>query len=137
MIYLNTDGGARGNPGPSATGVIVSDLQNNVLHTTGTYLGVKTNNEAEYEALIEGLNFILNNNLDLDVVCRLDSELVVKQLNGLYKVKNDRMALLHATVMNLKTKFKSLKFTHVLRSANKLADLTVNKILDEQEKKLS
>ncbi len=134
MIYLNTDGGARGNPGPSATGIVISSDNGKILYNFGTYLGIKTNNEAEYEALIEGLNFIVSKNLDKDVECRLDSELVVKQLNGLYKVKNDRMLTLFNQVMSLKSNLKFVKFSHVLRSSNKLADQTVNKTLDEQEK---
>lgn len=135
MIYLNTDGGARGNPGPAATGIIVTGEKENVIHTTGTYLGVKTNNEAEYEALVEGLTYLAANYSGQDVICRLDSELVVKQVNGLYKIKNDRMAALNNKVTELKSKFRSIKFIHVLRGSNKLADMTVNKILDEQEKK--
>jgi len=134
MIYLNTDGGARGNPGPSATGIVITSSNGEILHNFGTYLGTKTNNEAEYEALIEGLNFIVDKNIDKEVVCRLDSELVVKQLNGLYKVKNDRMLILFNKVMSLKDNLGFVKFSHVLRSSNKMADQTVNRILDEQEK---
>ena len=92
-MNLFTDGGARGNPGPGAIGVVFKDDGGKIVFELGKYLGKCTNNEAEYEALITGLETAIEKKYS-ELTCHLDSELVVKQLNGLYKVKNERLKVL-------------------------------------------
>lgn len=126
---LNTDGGARGNPGPAAIGVVIRDESGNILNEFGKRIGVGTNNEAEYKALVYGLNALKK--LDIDsCVCNLDSELVVKQLNGQYKVKEPRMRILYDEVKELAKGFVEINFVHVPRKDNSHADKLVNEALD-------
>ncbi len=86
-LSIYTDGGARGNPGPAAIGIVVKDGKGNVIKEVGKYIGKTTNNEAEYRALVSGLDSVLDKDVN-EVDCFLDSLLVVKQLNGDFKVKN-------------------------------------------------
>jgi len=125
---LFTDGGSRGNPGPAAIGgqILNGDEQ---IETFNEYIGSSTNNIAEYSALIKGLTLAAEKNIT-DIECFLDSELVVKQVLGIYKVKDEKMKILHKQVSDLKSKFKTLKFTHVLRAKNSVADKLVNTALD-------
>lgn len=130
---INTDGGARGNPGPAGIGVVIADEKGNVLHRVSEYIGETTNNQAEYRALIKALEEskklgFLNDDLE----CRLDSELVVKQLNGQYKVKNEGIKPVFLQVHNLKSSFHSVTFKHVRREQNKEADKLVNEALDKE-----
>lgn len=127
--YLYTDGGSRGNPGDSAIAAFIFDCDNNLFDFSGKYIGIGTNNSAEYFALIEGLSLAKKNKIE-DLICYLDSELVVKQLNGLYKVKNDDMLKLYKKVLELKKEFKKIEFIHIERAKNKFADKLVNQILD-------
>lgn len=128
-MILFTDGGARGNPGPSAIGVVLKDLENATVTELGRYIGSATNNEAEYTALIEGLKLAISKNV-LELECRLDSELVVKQMNGLYKVKNERLEKMYKEAKGLCQKFSNVTFVHIPRTKNKEADALVNKVLD-------
>jgi len=128
-MILNTDGGARGNPGPGAAGAVLKDDAGNVIKEVGKYLGVSTNNEAEYQALILGLTLATELKVR-ELVCKLDSELVVNQLNGFYKVKNEKLGVLFKTVKNLQKNFSSIKFVHIPRTQNKEADALVNATLD-------
>lgn len=132
-MILNTDGGARGNPGPSAAGIVLRDDKGNILIEQGKYLGTGTNNEAEYQAIIFGLETAYKTNPNDSLTCILDSELVVNQLKGLYKVKNQRLAVLFKKTKDLEAKFKKVEYGHVLRTANKEADAIVNNVLDSQE----
>ena len=132
-MVLNTDGGARGNPGPSAAGIVLRNDEGNVLLKQGRYLGIGTNNEAEYQAIIFGLKMAHETNPNDSLTCILDSELVVNQLNGIYKVKNARLAVLYKKVRELETKFKKVEYKHVLRYQNKEADAIVNNVLDSRE----
>ncbi|KKS31307.1 hypothetical protein A2380_03005 [candidate division WWE3 bacterium RIFOXYB1_FULL_43_24] len=126
---MNTDGGARGNPGPSAIGVVIRNEKKEKIFELGTYIGKATNNQAEYAALIEGLKAALERKIShLD--CRLDSELIVKQLKGEYRVKNIDLKTLWLTARELASRFKEIEFSHVLRENNQDADLLVNKALD-------
>jgi ribonuclease HI len=130
VVY--TDGGARGNPGPSAVGYVIYDqTEQKILAQAGEYIGTGTNNFAEYTALIKALNFVIEMGID-ELVCRLDSELVVKQLKGLYKVREESLKPLAAEVMRLTNRFNAIEFEHILRAKNKLADSLVNKALDER-----
>lgn len=130
MHKLYTDGGARGNPGPAATGFLVYDQDDQLVASGSEYLGIATNNLAEYKALISGLKLALDHNVT-DLSCFLDSELVVKQLKGEYRVKHPDLKPLFAEVMELRGKFERLSFTHVPRSQNKEADRLVNEELDK------
>lgn len=128
-MVLNTDGGARGNPGPGAAGIVLQDESGKVIKEIGKFLGKCTNNEAEYQALI--LGFITAKKAGADFLeCHLDSQLVVKQLNGLYKVKNPKMQKLFAQVKKLEKDFDFVVYKKVPREKNKKADKLVNEVLD-------
>ncbi len=128
---LFTDGGSRGNPGNAAIGFVVYKNDKEIF-TFKKFLGICTNNIAEYTALVYALTY-LNKQGIKEVTCFLDSELVVKQLNGLYKVKDEKMKMYNERVQLLKKEFTNITFNHVLREKNKLADKLVNEALDEQE----
>lgn len=129
MARLFTDGGARGNPGPAAIGGVIYDGKNKIADFSSC-IGQTTNNQAEYQALLKGLDLALANNIK-DLECFLDSELVVKQMNKEYKVKDKELAKIFVKVYNLSLKFKQISFSHVRREYNKEADALVNKALDE------
>jgi ribonuclease HI len=128
-LIINTDGGSRNNPGPAGIGVVFSDEKGGVIATFKEYIGEATNNVAEYKALILALTKAKDFEAD-EIECRLDSELVVKQLTGHYKVKDANMKELYAQVQELAF-FKPIKFIHVRREFNKLADKLVNETIDE------
>lgn len=128
---LYTDGGARGNPGPAGIGAVL--IIGNKVQRHKRYLGKTTNNQAEYQALIMGLEQAKIAGAD-EVECFLDSELVVKQLNREYKVKDKDLAPLFVKVWNLANDFKKADFKHIFREQNKEADLLVNEIIDEHLK---
>ena len=129
-VKLFTDGGARGNPGPAAIGGVLYDGQKK-LGEFSIYIGETTNNQAEYKAIEEGLRLAWKNNIS-DLKCYLDSELVVKQLNKEYRVKDKDLAKIFVKVWNLSLKFKSIKFYHIRRELNKEADKLVNNALDSR-----
>lgn len=135
QVKLFTDGGSRGNPGPAAIGGVIYNLNDEKLKEFSEYIGESTNNIAEYSALIKGLRLCLEMGFK-NVSCNLDSELVVKQLNKVYKVKDEKMKILYDVVIETTAEFESVSFTHVLRAKNKLADTLVNKALDNQKLKL-
>lgn len=128
------DGGARGNPGPAAGAAVLFAVNEDGtpgerIGEAAEYLGVATNNVAEYTGIINGLRKAHELGInDLDV--RLDSELAVKQLNGEYRVKNPALARLFVDVHNLRQHFRRITFTHVRRAFNKAADALVNKTID-------
>ena len=128
---LHTDGGARGNPGPAAIGVVITDASGKTMAGYGEHLGKQTNNYAEYSALISGLKKAKELGAT-EVECFLDSELIVKQMNRQYKVKEPTLQKLFIQVFNLASQFKKVVFKHIPREKNKEADKWVNKILDEQ-----
>ena len=131
MTYqLNTDGGARGNPGPAGIGIVIRNEKKEKIYEMGAYIGEKTNNQAEYAAILEGLKAALERKIT-DLTCYLDSELIVKQLNRKYKVKNANLKPLFQKVTELARKFKHIEFKHIVREKNTDADLLVNKALDE------
>lgn len=133
-LILYSDGGSRGNPGPSAAAFVVMNGREQVIADGGSYLGVTTNNQAEYQAVFFGLKKA--SELGAEVVdFRLDSNLVVNQLNGVYKIKNRDLWPIHEQIKLLLPKFKKVTFTHVRREFNQLADGLVNKILDEHANK--
>lgn len=128
-VKLYTDGGSRGNPGPSASGFVLFDSTGGVLVDKGIYLGITTNNQAEYTALKLGLEeakaFGARN-----VEVFMDSLLVVNQMKGVFKVKNRDLWPINEAIKELTQQFKSVKFTHIPRELNKAADAAVNRALD-------
>jgi len=131
-VIVYSDGGSRGNPGPSASGFVVYSANGELLFEGGKYLGITTNNQAEYQAVRLGLEKALE--LQARVVSfRVDSQLVANQLTGVYRVKNRDLWPIHESIKELIKQFRKVTFTHVKREFNKEADAMVNKILDQQE----
>ena len=140
-IIIYTDGGSRGNPGEAAIGFVIVDEKGNAIKKHGERLGVKTNNEAEYAAVIAALKkakalFGKEKTKTLSVEVRMDSELVVRQLTGKYKIQEERLFPLFITMWNLQQDFASISFTHIPREQNKEADRLVNEALDQRDQKL-
>lgn len=130
-LIIYTDGGARGNPGPAALGAVVQTAEGKLVKTYSEYLGEKTNNQAEYEALIFALRKVKIYK-PKEITCFLDSELVVKQLNAEYKIKDPDLGPLFIKVWNLKLDFEKVIFNHISREKNKEADKLVNQKLDQK-----
>jgi ribonuclease HI/pterin-4a-carbinolamine dehydratase len=130
-VKIFGDGGSRGNPGPSASGFVILDMEDTVLVDKGVYLGVTTNNQAEYTALKIALEEALKMGVRVAHVY-LDSLLVVNQMKGIFKVKNRDLWPIHDAIKQLVPKFEKISFDHVPRELNKLADAAVNRALDEQ-----
>ena len=137
-IIIYTDGGSRGNPGKAAIGVIFCNEKDSPIKKYGEYLGDNlTNNDAEYQAIIFALKkfkAVFGKALaeDTDLEIRSDSELVVKQLNGDYRLSDPKIQQFFIEIWNLKFDFKSVKFKHIPREKNKEADRLVNEALDGQ-----
>lgn len=132
MYIIHTDGGSRGNPGPAATGIVIEQDKKQIA-SFGTYLGITTNNIAEYKALIEAFIYLLTQRKGdrEEVVCYLDSELVVKQLTGVYKIKDKNLQQLAYIVRDSVDQWGTpVKYCHITRDKNTQADAVVNKILD-------
>lgn len=129
MYKSFTDGGSRGNPGPAGIGGVLYGAGGKLVDEVSEYIGTTTNNEAEYRALIEILKKARNHNVT-EIECFMDSELLVKQLNGEYRVKHPRIKELYADLMEVVHAFDTITFTHVRREKNKEADKRVNMALD-------
>lgn len=129
QLIVYSDGGSRGNPGPSAAGFVIMDDREHVLHEGGMYLGITTNNIAEYHGVRLGLEKALSMGARA-VDFRLDSLLVVNQMNGVYQIKNRELWPINERIRELVSKFDKVSFTHVNREFNQLADGMVNKILN-------
>jgi ribonuclease HI len=137
VIYI--DGGSRGNPGPSAFGILISDGPKNVPKKYSQYIGEATNNEAEYQALIFALKktkslFGKEKIKKVGIELRSDSELLIKQMKGEYKVLNPKIQKLFLKAWNLKIDFGKLKFFLIPREENREADRLVNEVLDAETK---
>jgi mutator protein MutT len=128
-VIVYSDGGSRGNPGPSASGFVVMNSQEHVIHEGGMYLGITTNNQAEYHGVRLGLEKALEMGART-VDFRIDSMLVVNQMNGSYQIKNRELWPINERIRELVTKFDKVTFSHVKREFNQLADGMVNKILN-------
>jgi len=138
-IIIYTDGGSRGNPGPAAIGAVFCNEKGQVIKKYSEYLGETTNNEAEYQAAILALKKFkalfgkkLAQNTEIEL--RSDSELLIKQLNGEYKILEPKIQSLFIAVWNLKLDFKKVKFKLISREKNKEADQLVNEAIDNQAK---
>jgi len=129
-LRLYADGAARGNPGPSGLGVVITDSEGAPLWGGCRYIGIATNNRAEYLALIEGLKAVAKWNPDRLQIF-MDSQLVVEQLNGRYRVRNASLQALHKEATTLLTGFPARELSHVRRDGNKGADALANRAIDE------
>lgn len=137
-LTINCDGGARGNPGPAGIGVYAT-VDNKRLFSLSEYIGETTNNVAEYTAVIRCLEYLLANNIETETIdFLLDSELVVKQVKGEYKIKKPHLQKLHLTIhrllhhITLNQLATTVNFIHVKRELNKESDSLANQALDQQ-----
>jgi ribonuclease HI len=130
-VYI--DGACRGNPGPGSFGVVMCNEKGEVVEQLKDTIGLCTNNVAEYTALLKALEKARKLKVDTLLV-KSDSQLLVKQLEGAYKVKDEKIKILYDQVQDLLKEFKSVEFMHIPRVENKLADELANKALDEAEK---
>jgi len=128
-VTVNVDGGARGNPGPAAIGVVLRNGDGSILEEVGERIGEATNNVAEYRALLRGIEVAAAHGAD-DLELVGDSELIVRQVEGRYKVKNAGMKKLHEEVKRALRSFDSWSIRHVRRAENADADRLVNEALD-------
>lgn len=133
---LYADGGSRGNPGPSASGFAILDMDDKIVVKNGLYLGVTTNNQAEYQALKLGMEEARRRNIS-QLHVFMDSLLVVNQMNGIFQVKNRDLWPIHDSAKQLARQFKQVTFTHVPRELNKIADREVNVALDAHQQTAS
>ena len=136
-IRVHSDGGARGNPGPAAIGVVIEN-DSGTLQELSEYIGESTNNIAEYMAVLRGMvalkGLLGEKTRETEIDWRLDSELVVKQLSGEYKVKNPGLRDIYLDIQDLRAQFPRLSFKHVRREENKEADRLVNEAMDKAAK---
>ena len=132
-VTVHVDGGARGNPGPAGAGVVIADAADGVvMYEAGLFLGHATNNVAEYKGMLHGLEMARALKAQqVEIVS--DSELLVRQMNGQYKVRNARLLPLYQQGKSLAAGFKACSFRHVRRQQNVLADALVNRALDEKK----
>jgi len=133
ILTSHTDGASKGNPGPSAIGFTI-EKEGVVIEEYSEYIGETTNNTAEYIALITSLKRMKNLSAT-DVIIFSDSELAVKQINGIYKVKNKGLKSLFSEVMKLSEEFDSFRVIHIFREENSLADSLANKAIKEHNSK--
>ena len=132
---IHADGGSRGNPGPAGAGAIIRDQHGNAVGSVSSFLGIRTNNYAEYEAVILALETLMelvpsDAWQHTEVEIKMDSELVVKQMRGEYKVKHPVLKLQHARMQTAAERFGTLAFTHVPRAQNSDADALANEAMD-------
>ncbi len=137
-IIIYTDGGARENPGPAAIGVVIQNAGGQTINSYGEAIGEATNNEAEYRAVVSALQKVKallgkKKTKKLVVEVNMDSELVVKQLNGEYKIEEERLFPFFIKIWNLRMDFEKLVFLYVPREKNREADRLVNEALDKTQ----
>lgn len=133
-LKLYTDGGSRGNPGPSALGFVITDVDDQIIYEGSKYLGITTNNQAEYQAVKAGLEMCIKYTSN-NVKVFLDSQLVANQMNGIYKIRNRELWPIHQSIKEIcEQSFNNVSFTYIPREYNKLADAQVNSALDSNEK---
>jgi ribonuclease HI len=136
-IFMYTDGGSRGNPGPAGAGVYICNEKKDAVRTAKLFLGKVTNNEAEYQAVILGLEtlkkvFGKDKIKDLPVEIRMDSELICRQLKGEYQVKDEKLVPFFMKIWNARVAdFHNLSFVHIPREQNAEADKLANEAMDE------
>lgn len=138
-LFINTDGGSRGNPGPAGIGIVFYDENEKEIKSYKKFIGHGTNNEAEYSAIVEALKLAIesdwfgqHNGNGREIVCRLDSQLVVEQVCGRYKIKQPHIQVFNDEIKKLLGQFNlKISFVHIPREQNKRADELVNQALDE------
>lgn len=138
---INTDGGSRGNPGPAAIGVVIRSTDGILHKEYGESIGIATNNDAEYQAVIFALKKLKQligkeKAIKANVAVSMDSELIERQLNGHFKIMDERMGKYFIQIWNLKMDYASVSFAHVYREENTAADRMVNATLDKETNKL-
>ncbi len=131
-VVIFSDGGSRGNPGPAASGYVIMNEAGQVIVEGGEFLGITTNNVAEYRAVLLGLEHAAEMGART-VDFRMDSQLVANQLNGIYKIKHPDLAVINSQIRTACGRFDTVSFSHVRREYNTLADGVVNRILDEHQ----
>ena len=132
-FVANIDGGARGNPGPAAYGVVIRNAKGEIVEKLGEYLGIQTNNVAEYSGLVAALDYAEREKIgSLKILS--DSELLVKQMRGQYKVKNPALRGLFDRAQAMVRRLQKFSIEHVMRESNKDADRLVNQVLDSRER---
>lgn len=141
MIIVYTDGGSRGNPGPAAIGVVICDEKGKPVKKYSQAIGQATNNEAEYQAMIFALKkvkalFGKEKTSQMEIEIRSDSQLIVRQLNHQYRIKEESLQPLFIKIWNSMIDFKKVGFKEISREENKEADRLVNEALDSKQKKL-
>ena len=130
-ITIYTDGASRGNPGPSSYGFSIRDNKGKLLHDEGRYIGIATNNFAEYSAVLNAFKHIQKNLPNvLEINFFMDSKLVVEQLSGRFKIKSPNLRILISEIKNLEKNFGKITYKHIPRELNSYADLLANKALD-------
>lgn len=129
-LIINTDGGARGNPGPAGIGVVIRDESGKIVAKYKKYIGKATNNAAEYQALILALQAASKLGA-IVLLIKMDSELIVRQMQGQYKIKEPALKKLAQEVLRLTNRFRQVTFCHIAREENKGADKLVNQAIDE------
>ena len=132
VLTIFTDGVARGNPGEGGFGVIIKDTDGTIIEEVGGYIGVTTNNIAEYTALVTALKTAIKYS-DGKIIVYSDSELMVRQLNGIYKVKNEGLLPLYKEAKKLISNFGDFIIEHIPREKNKEADALANRAVDRKE----
>lgn len=133
-LVVNTDGASRGNPGNASYGYVIVERNGAILHQEGKTLGVTTNNVAEYTAVLAALTYIKNRwgNEGVVVEVRADSRLVVEQLSGRFKIKSEHLRVIYDQIKRLMEELKEIRFTHVPRAQNFIADRLANQALDRE-----
>lgn len=137
-IIIYTDGGSRGNPGPAGVGVVIANEKGEAIKEYSNDIGIRTNNEAEYEAVILGLQkakqvFGKEKTKEMEIEMRIDSELVARQLKGEYKIMEEKLFPLFIKVWNLKMDFGKITFKEIPREQNRKADRLANEAMDKKE----
>lgn len=132
-LIIYTDGASRGNPGHSSYGFVICDEKGETIHKEGKYLGIKTNNFAEYSAVLAALEYIKENkNAKTQLEFFIDSKLVVEQLSGRFKIKSENLKELIRNIRELEIEFNKISYTHIPREKNKIADSLANLALDSR-----
>ena len=129
-LIIFTDGASRGNPGHSAGAFVICKMDNSVVEKSGFYIGIATNNQAEYEGLIAGLKWVVTNHPTSDLEVFMDSLLIVNQLKGIFKVKNPELLPKYREAHKLFYALNKPSITHIRREYNSIADQLVNQALD-------
>lgn len=122
MIIIHTDASSMGNPGKSGIGILIKDHLNNIILKESRDIGIRTNNQAEYIAIAEALKISLEKKFK-QVILYSDSEVVIKQINGIYRVKDAALKMLYEEIKSLESRFDTIKFIHIRREKNKEADI--------------